>query len=154
MLKFISYDIVFQEIPDELTLAFNISCCPHRCEGCHSKWLWKDEGEVLDIDTIDSLIDYYDVQITCVCFMGGDNDQKAINCLSEHIKSKYNIKTAWYSGDTSLSKDIEIKNFDYIKLGPYIASQGGLDKRTTNQRLYQVSKDLQLIDITYKMQKH
>ncbi len=154
MLKFVSYDIVFQEIPNEISLAFNISNCPHRCKGCHSQWLWRDEGEVLDTQTLDNIIDYYDVQVTCVCFMGGDNDPQTLNDLSAHIKNKYNIKTAWYSGNEFLSKDVELRNFDFIKLGPYIASKGGLDKKTTNQRLYQVSSNLQLIDITYKLQKH
>ena len=45
MLKCYSYDIVCQEIPDEITLAVNISCCPNRCQGCHSPWLWGNEGE-------------------------------------------------------------------------------------------------------------
>ncbi len=47
MLKFYNYDVVCQEIPDEVTLAVNITGCPNRCEGCHSPWLWEDGGEVL-----------------------------------------------------------------------------------------------------------
>ena len=35
MLKYVDYDIAFQEIPDEVTLAINLSNCPHRA-GCHS----------------------------------------------------------------------------------------------------------------------
>ena len=36
MLKYVNTGIVFQEIPDEVTLAVNISGCPCRCHGCHS----------------------------------------------------------------------------------------------------------------------
>ena len=36
MLKYVNHDIVFQEFPDEVTLAINLSCCPNGCTGCHS----------------------------------------------------------------------------------------------------------------------
>ena len=48
MLKFHNYDIVFQEIPDEVTLAVNITGCPCHCPGCHSPHLWEDSGTELD----------------------------------------------------------------------------------------------------------
>ena len=47
MLKYTNTDIVFQEIPDEVTLAVNLSGCPCHCPGCHSQYLWGDEGEPL-----------------------------------------------------------------------------------------------------------
>ena len=37
MLKYANFDIVFQEVPEEVTLAINISNCPNQCPGCHSK---------------------------------------------------------------------------------------------------------------------
>ena len=48
MLKYADYDIVFQEIPNEVTLAINISNCPNRCVGCHSPYLMEDVGEELN----------------------------------------------------------------------------------------------------------
>ena len=57
MLKYANYDIVFQEVPDEVTLAINISNCPNQCVGCHSKYLWRDEGYALDKDALDKLIE-------------------------------------------------------------------------------------------------
>ena len=39
MLKYYNYDIVFQEYPDEVTLAINLTMCPNRCVGCHSAYL-------------------------------------------------------------------------------------------------------------------
>ena len=40
MLKYVNCGIVFQEIPDEVTLSINISNCPCHCPGCHSNYLW------------------------------------------------------------------------------------------------------------------
>ena len=57
MLKFVDYDIVFQEIPDEVTLAINISNCPNRCVGCHSPFLWDDVWVELDRDSLKLLLD-------------------------------------------------------------------------------------------------
>ena len=42
MLKYVNCDIVFQEVPNEVALAINISGCPCHCPGCHSPYLWQD----------------------------------------------------------------------------------------------------------------
>ena len=39
MLKYVNTGVVFQEIPDEVTLAINISNCPCHCPGCHSHYV-------------------------------------------------------------------------------------------------------------------
>ena len=44
MLKYYNAMVVFEEIPDEITLAINITNCPCHCVGCHSKFLWEDVG--------------------------------------------------------------------------------------------------------------
>ena len=67
MLKYVNTDIVFQEIPDEVTLAINISNCPRRCPGCHSKYLWDDIGEPLTMHAIDGFVKRYGRDITCIC---------------------------------------------------------------------------------------
>ena len=105
MLKYANYDIVFQEVPDEVTLAINISNCPNQCVGCHSKYLWKDVGYILDKDSLDQLIDEYQTGITCVCFMGGDNDPYDVANLAMHVKNKYNtIKPLGTQAETSSPK--------------------------------------------------
>ena len=38
-MKYIDTKIVFSEVPDEITLAINISGCPIHCADCHSKYL-------------------------------------------------------------------------------------------------------------------
>lgn len=47
MLKYVDARVVFQEIPDEITLAINISNCPCHCKGCHSQYLAEDIGKPL-----------------------------------------------------------------------------------------------------------
>ena len=85
MLKYVNTGIVFQEIPDETTLAINISNCPCHCPGCHSHYLWEDIGLPLDTDAIDQFVDQYGTDITCISFMGGDADPKAVNALAQYI---------------------------------------------------------------------
>lgn len=138
-MKVASYDIVFQEIPGEVTLALNLSGCPCHCPGCHSKHLWEDIGEPLTTDLLDDLTSRYQGLITCVCFMGGDQDPEEVKRLAAHVQEVQSdkvqctkLKTAWYSGRMNMPSD----GFDYVKLGPYIESLGGLKSEKTNQRLY------------------
>jgi anaerobic ribonucleoside-triphosphate reductase activating protein len=143
-MKVASYDIVFQEIPGEVTLALNLSGCPCHCPGCHSPHLWEDTGEPMDEDLLDGLMARYEGLVTCVAFMGGDADPDAVHRLAEHVKeftmnnSQCTIKTAWYSGRpaTPDTYGAPLEAFDYVKFGPYVESLGGLKSETTNQRLY------------------
>ena len=109
-MKYVDTKIVFQELPNEITLAINISGCPCACIGCHSSY------------------------------------------LSQDIYHNYpNLKIGWYSGRDKLSEEIKLDFFHYIKLGPYISSKGPLNNPNTNQRLYQVVKKengINLFDIT------
>ena len=66
MLKYADYDIVFQEIPNEVSLAINISNCPNHCIGCHSPYLMNDVGDVLDEQSLQLLMDKYGHDVTCV----------------------------------------------------------------------------------------
>jgi anaerobic ribonucleoside-triphosphate reductase activating protein len=152
MLKYTDAVVTFAEIPNEITLCINISNCPIHCPGCHSKYLWEDVGEPLNLMHLCDLIDG-NIGITCVCIMGGDADPIDVDMLAGDIKEYYELKTAWYSGRQELSKDITLDNFDFIKLGPYIEKLGGLDSKTTNQRMYKV-EDNKLIDITNSFWKH
>ena len=156
MIKYLETLITFAEIPDEITLCINITNCPCNCNGCHSSYLSKDIGEELNNDVLDKLISD-NSGISCIAFMGGDSSPKEINDLAKYVKDKYPISVAWYSGGQELSKDINLDNFDYIKLGPYIKELGPLTSKTTNQRLYQYGKlfsdytiDKCWRDITYK----
>ena len=154
MLKYANFDIVFQEVPDEVTLAINISNCPNQCVGCHSQYLWKDVGYVLDKDSLDELVEKYQSGITCVCFMGGDAEPYDVANLAMHIKNRYkDMKTAWYSGKNELPDAFHAETFDYIKTGRYEAALGALDSRTTNQRMIKRLADGRVKDITSRFQK-
>ena len=48
------------------------------------------------------------------------------------------MKVGWYSGRQELSKDINLENFDYIKLGPYMKDRGPINCKTTNQVLLEI----------------
>ena len=85
MLKYTGFDIVFQEIPDEVTLAVNISNCPHRCPGCHSPYLWEDTGEPLTAAVLADWLTHYSREITCICFMGGDASPDEVAGLARWI---------------------------------------------------------------------
>lgn len=153
MLKYVDTKVVFAEIPDEITLAINISGCPCNCKGCHSSYLAKDIGEPLDLQHLTNLIDS-NKGISCVCIMGGDANPSEVDDIAQDIKEYYpELKVGWYSGRQELSKDIELGNFDFIKLGPYIEEFGPLNSKTTNQRFYKVSNG-ELVDITSKFWKH
>ena len=152
MIKYVKEDtsVVFSEICDEISLGINLSCCPHRCPGCHSPYLQTNIGDELTVDIIDDLIKKH-YGITCVLFMGGDCDKETLKSFGEFVKSK-NLKSAWYSGDTEVDLSMYGKFFDYIKVGPYVESLGPLNSKTTNQRLYKIV-DSTAEDITYTFWK-
>jgi anaerobic ribonucleoside-triphosphate reductase activating protein len=136
--------VVFEEIPDEITLAINITNCPCHCVGCHSKYLWEDIGTELTFEETEKLIDN-NKGITCVCLMGGDAEPKEINNLAiflskRNVCSYKSLKIAWYSGRDRISEDIDLNLFDYIKIGHYDKNLGPLNKATTNQKFYKIHK--------------
>lgn len=155
MLKYVDAKVVMSEIPDMITLAINISGCPNNCKGCHSEYLKQDIGTMLTDTLLQKIIESHD-GIDCVCFMGGDSEPWQVKHYAAFIKHQYpELKTAWYSGSEKLHSSVELNlhYFDYIKLGPYIEEYGPLNKETTNQRMYQITKDGDLIDITHKFWK-
>ncbi|WP_374030665.1 4Fe-4S cluster-binding domain-containing protein [Bdellovibrio bacteriovorus] len=67
------YDIVFQEVPDHVSLAFYVCGCPLKCPGCHSPELWTEKtGTPLTTELLQQLITRYRGRITCVLFLGGE----------------------------------------------------------------------------------
>jgi anaerobic ribonucleoside-triphosphate reductase activating protein len=145
-MKYVDTKIVMQEVPDEITLAINISNCPCHCKGCHSSYLAQDIGEDLSIERLTQLGTEAE-GITCIAFMGGDADPKRINRLAKWVKEELYLNVAWYSGRDTISNEINLENFDYIKVGRYDEFLGPLNSRTTNQRLYKVVGG-KLFDIT------
>lgn len=157
-MKYYNYDVVFQEIPDETTLAINLSNCPCKCPGCHSKFLWEDVGTDLTIEEYERILSAIATDITCVCFMGGDANPIFIQRLAEYTFLQYpRLKVGWYTGRQELPSPTFLEVLDYIKVGPYIKELGGLRSRDTNQRMYKVHHPTMIItqleDITSKFWK-
>ena len=154
MLKYVNTGVVFQEIPDEVSLAINISNCPCHCPGCHSRYLWDDIGMPLDTDAIDAFIERYGTDITCLVFMGGDADPVGVNQLAQYIHETYpQFKVAWYSGRLRVSSAVNKSDFDYIKVGPYIAHLGPLQSPRCNQKMLKRQPDGSFQDITARFRR-
>lgn len=138
MIRFIEEEtsVVFEEIPDEITLCLNITNCQNNCKGCHSPHLKQNIGSLLDFRRFDELLEK-NGGITCLCFMGEGNDEKGLKEAISYLKEKYpEIKVALYSGRSEITDPFYWKNLDYLKIGPYMEEFGPLNKPTTNQRMY------------------
>lgn len=135
-MKFSSVQVVFQEVPNEISLAFQIVGCPLRCPGCHSSDLWTSQhGRLLNIDSLMSEVNKYRNSISCVLYLGGEWEADELIRQLERIQS-CGLKTALYTGLELAQVSSEIlKRLDYIKYGPYDALLGPLSSPNTNQRL-------------------
>jgi len=160
MLKYAETAVVFREVPDEVTLAVNITNCPFRCPSCHSQHLHEDSGLPLDENALAGLISS-ERGITCVALMGGDSDTEEIRRLCWQIRRTFpHLKTCWYTGRKL--DDVPEENLqclDYIKTGPYVRELGPLDSPTTNQRMYALAwnpwtEAASFTDITEKFRKN
>lgn len=153
MLKYVDTKVTFSEVPNQIALCINISRCPIQCPGCHSAYLANDIGENLTPKVLSKLIDN-NTGISTICFMGGDAEPLYINFLAAYIRVEYpSIRTAWYSGRDKIHRDIDLWNFDWIKVGPYKKECGPLNCKTTNQKFYKVvhlsNGVSRIYDITY-----
>lgn len=145
MIKYRDYYIVFEEIPDKVSLAINITNCQNNCVGCHSAELKCDIGNILSFDEVDKIIKD-NSGINCFLFMGEGNDKEALLKIAKYIKDKYKLSIAIYSGRKNVEEEF-YNIFDYVKIGPYIEKYGPLNEVTTNQRLYKIENNKK-VDIT------
>lgn len=85
--------------------------------------------------------------------MGGDADPYDVAYFANFLQQQQiaPVKVGWYSGKQELPDGFPIRNFQYIKLGPYVESRGGLKSEQTNQRLYKIVQG-EMNDITYRVQ--
>jgi anaerobic ribonucleoside-triphosphate reductase activating protein len=133
-MKYLSRQIVFREIPNEVSLSYLISGCSLKCPGCHSSDSWSSKaGHDLSVESFKLDLDKYGEWITCVLFMGGEWQP---DLLVERLKmaKQAELKTALYTGQDEVSPYL-LELLDYIKTGPYIDRLGGLDSARTNQKL-------------------
>jgi anaerobic ribonucleoside-triphosphate reductase activating protein len=130
-MKYYQYTIVFQEVPDEVTLAFEITNCPHKCPGCHSPHLIDDIGIELTLKHFQQIVDKYFGMITNVAFFGGEQYSELIDMLA-YVK-QLGLKTTLWTGSCAVNQAI-MPHLNYLKTGPYVEELGGLQSSTTNQQ--------------------
>ena len=150
MLYFSDYQITTQDVPDEIALAISLSGCPLRCKGCHSSFTWDPKfGQELTDEILMSLLTK-NKHISCVLFYGGEWQLPRLLELIAIVKNK-NLKVCLYTGlmleEVKQTKRELLEVLDYIKVGRWIEELGGLNKKTTNQRLYRIVNNT-LEDIT------
>ena len=98
---------------------------------------------------IEQMVRQYGEDITCIAFMGGDADPAYVNILAKYVRREFpQLKVAWYSGRQRVPRTVKKSDFDYIKVGPYIAHLGCLKDCTTNQRLYKKASGDDFTDVT------
>ncbi len=126
------FDVVFQEVPGEISLCFSISGCPLQCPGCHSPFLWKKHsGERLTFDSYKKILYQYYGFATCVLFMGGEWHSDELIARLKWAK-KMGYKTCLYTGENEVAPEI-VNQLTYIKTGPWVQELGGLNSPHTNQ---------------------
>ncbi|WP_165009388.1 anaerobic ribonucleoside-triphosphate reductase activating protein [Neisseria yangbaofengii] len=135
---FTAEHIVWQEVPNETSLAFLIAGCPLRCQGCHSAGSWKvGLGKALTSEYLAGRLKRYRGLISCVLFMGGEWQPEALLPLLMLAQSA-GLKTCLYTGlerdELEAVSDGLIERLDYLKTGRWVMELGGLDSPTTNQR--------------------
>jgi anaerobic ribonucleoside-triphosphate reductase activating protein len=146
MVVYDKYDILFQEIPDETSLAFTLKACQFNCIGCHSPHLRGVTGNELNVETISNLIVKYGDSITNILFLGEGSDiNELIKLMAWASKFK---KVSLYSGKDYIEHGY-LPYLSYYKVGSYQESLGGLSSENTNQRLYKIECE----DITHKFRK-
>jgi len=145
MVHYDRFDVVFQEIPNEVSLAFTLKGCPNLCKGCHSPHLREKSGLKLNRDNLTNILKEYKNQITTVLFLGGDSYHSELKELFTLCRS-LNLKVALYSGNNIINNEF-LDYLDYYKIGSYNEKLGGLKYNTTNQKLYKINSG-KMVDIT------
>ena len=135
MLYFSHKQVVFQEVPGEVSLSFSVSGCNLKCHGCHSAFTWDAEyGEPLTTEVLIENLNKYKDLITCVLFFGGEWRTDYLLKLFSIVKDR-GLKVALYTGSEVFELDHSlVDTCDLLKVGRYVAELGGLQSPSTNQR--------------------
>lgn len=141
-MNYSNMQVVFQEVPHHISLAFSMSGCKIGCTGCHSTETWDSSyGIELSSSTLVEILSKYRSMISCVLFYGGEWEPveliKLLDLVIEH-----GLHTCLYTGLelNQILPSIQSK-LSYIKVGKYIKELGGLDSVTTNQKFYRITNE-------------
>ncbi|GAA0348394.1 hypothetical protein GCM10009092_10980 [Bowmanella denitrificans] len=130
--------VCFQEVPDEVALAFTITGCPLRCEGCHSQDSWDPStGEALTPQLFARYLQRYAHLVSCVLFFGGEWHPDALLALLQQARQA-GLKTCLYTGMNKIPARLQT-HLDYLKTGRWYSQLGGLTSPTTNQRFLELA---------------
>jgi anaerobic ribonucleoside-triphosphate reductase activating protein len=124
--------VVFQEVPDEISLCFSITGCKVGCKGCHSTELWNEKsGIALTNQAFIQWLKKYKGLISCVVFFGGE--WQPIALIEKLLIAKnFGLKTCLYSGENHIEIKIS-QHLNFLKTGKWQPELGGLDSITSNQ---------------------
>lgn len=140
-LRFTACNVLLQEIPAEVSLAYLISGCPLGCKGCHSADSWSaQQGELLSAARLQQDIGKYRGLLSCVLMLGGEWQPGALSQLLQLCR-QLELKTALYTGLPYCPSAL-LPLLDYVKTGPWQAELGGINSPTSNQRLYDLRRQL------------
>lgn len=134
-MRYLTKQITFQEVPNEISLSFLVTGCPMKCEGCHSAeardWtLWK----TLTKKGLRRMVKENE-WITCILFLWGDWDVENMIKLIDETHYLW-LKAAVYSWqEYDNISDWIIAKADYLKWWPYKKDLWGLTSPTTNQKM-------------------
>jgi anaerobic ribonucleoside-triphosphate reductase activating protein len=132
----INPSIVFQEVPNEISLCFSITGCSIGCKGCHSTELWNEKhGTSLTKESFIHWLKKYQGLISCVVFFGGEWQPNALIEKLRIAKAR-GLKTCLYSGEKLDKGSIDlriIEHLNFLKTGAWHEDLGGLESPKTNQ---------------------
>ncbi|WII94141.1 anaerobic ribonucleoside-triphosphate reductase activating protein [Kingella negevensis] len=151
-LFFTREEIVWQEVPNEVSLAFLVSGCPVRCVGCHSADSWKpNRGDELSANYLRSRLRQYRGLLTCVLFMGGEWQPETLLVLLKIAREEFGLLTCLYTGYEREELPPELlPELTFLKTGRWQPENGGLDSATTNQKFVDLRTGA---DLTYLFRK-
>ena len=159
MLKYLNYQILPNEIPNELSLGISVLGCPQHCEGCHSPHLWDVNsaglGKDLDIAEWHALRSLQN-GFSCVLFMGGDwNPSDLMKSILE-ASTVTERPCALYSGQEFevLQRTIDLRMLKYLKWGAYRKDLGGLQSRTSNQQIWRLEDGVPVENLNHYFWRH
>ncbi|WP_404398142.1 anaerobic ribonucleoside-triphosphate reductase activating protein [Idiomarina loihiensis] len=147
-LHYSAEQVVWQEVPGEVALAYTITGCPVGCKGCHSVDSWPvGSGSPLTREHLTQQLQKYHGLIICVLFLGGEWQPTALLKLLKQVRNE-GLETCLYTGYEDVSLTLR-EQLTYLKTGPWIAARGGLESPTTNQRFYDL-RTLQLLNCEFQ----
>lgn len=142
---FFNTNIVLQEVPDEISICFNISGCQLNCPGCSWRNLEMTPRE-LTREFYTEILNQNKGLASCVVFMGGEWKHAELVWLLDTAR-EMGFKTALYTGQNHITLDL-LQRLDYVKMGPWRPQHGPLNSNTTNQVFFKLEQ------ITHKFQKN